>query len=46
MKQLSGRMTGTEIEIEMEISSLRRRIEALEAIVRELRRDMADRKAP
>jgi hypothetical protein len=37
MKQLSGRMTGTEIDIEMQIMALRRRVDELEDAVRELR---------
>lgn len=36
MKQISPRMTGTEIQIEMEIQSLRDRVRALEDAVRAL----------
>jgi hypothetical protein len=36
MKQISGRMTGTEIQIEMEIQSLRKRIDALETALRQI----------
>ena len=42
MKQISPRMAGNEIQIEMEIQSLRKRVEALEALVRELRAAQAD----
>jgi hypothetical protein len=36
MKQITPRMTGTEIQIEMEIQSLRERVRALEDVVRAL----------
>lgn len=36
MRQITGRMTGTEIELEMEIQSLRVRLAALEETVRGL----------
>lgn len=36
MRQITGRMSGTEIELEMEIQSLRVRLAALEETVRAL----------
>ena len=42
MKQISGRMSGTEIQIEMEIQALRQRVSALEAELQGLRRALAD----
>ncbi len=48
MKQISSRMTGTEIQIEMEIQSLRQRVSTLEAEIRHLREtaQAADGHAP
>ena len=36
MKQITGRMTGTEIQIEMEIQALRTRVADLEQAMRDL----------
>jgi hypothetical protein len=46
MKQLSPRLTGTEIDIEMQIHALRQRVEDLERTVRELQAALPSPRPP
>lgn len=41
MRQITGRMSGTEIELEMEIQSLRVRVAALDETVRSLQQRLS-----